>query len=253
MTKNFPLEAGLTLSLWDLFASTGPRDMAFSALHEQLPADDPLAVKFRKETASGTMVWLPGGRTGADLAIVSEEDAAGISDVLAVIEVKANASANDSTCANALTFEVLPGEIAGEITAHYFGEDKNPGGYIRQSDMYRSRSWWRETDIRMQDPDQVLWLLFDTRGRTSEVALGGLRPDLWLPVDLKLFAARLREMRPVTPMTDAQQDLVAVVLWHIDQAPGTNVEVSTTIAAPIAVRPSTDEIGEGTFTGPAIS
>lgn len=177
---------------------------------------------------------------------MSPDDETGIADVFAFIEVKANAATNWPlrTAANGLP--LLSGSVAAEINAHYLADSPRNGQRMCQSDLYRSRQWWTEPDgIRLADPDDVLWLLFDTRGRQSSVAFhGASKPDEWLSIDLKLFAAHLRESRHLMPLTEAQNDTIAVVLWHIDQAAGKNWELTTQIIPPPTLRPAIDEIGQ---------
>lgn len=243
----FPLEAGLTASLWDLFAADGPARLAMTALHRQLPKEeeDPRVRKFREKVdRHGSRAWLPRRAPGSDLALVTPDDETGFADVLAFIEVKANAGTNWPLRASAAALPPLCGSVAEAITEAYFGTAAAAGDDICQSDLYRSRQWWTNKDgIRVSDPDEVLWLLFDTRGRTSEDAFyKASNPGAWLSIDLKVFAAHLRELRPLIPLSDAQRDTTAVVLWHIDQSAGDNWDVTTTVVPRASKRPSIDEI-----------
>lgn len=245
----FQLEAGLTASLWDLFASDGPVQVAMTALHRQLPQEeaDPRVRKFREKVERrGSRAWLPRRVPGSDLALVTPDDENGFADVLAFVEVKANAGTNWPLRSSAAALPALSGSVAEAITEAHFGEAAGTGDAICQSDLYRSRQWWTDKDgIRVSDPDEVLWLLFDTRGRMSKEAFYlASDPDAWLPIDLKLFAAHLRELRPLMPLSEAQRDTIAVVLWHIDQAAGENREVTTTMSPRPAAKPSIDEISD---------
>ncbi|WP_248763905.1 hypothetical protein [Pseudarthrobacter sp. SSS035] len=245
----FLLEAGLTASLWDLFAGAGPVQTAMKALHHQLPNDDadPRVRKFRERVERhGSQAWLPRRAPGSDLALVAPDDEDGIADVLAFVEVKANAATNWPLRSTAFALPPLSGPVAAAISDEYFGDLPKAGVRMCQSDLYRSRKWWSEKDgIRLCDPDDVLWLLFDTRGRPPEEAFeGATHPGAWHTIDLKLFAAHLRELRPVMPLSAAHHDTIAVVLWHIDQAAGKKWEVTTTISPEPPRRPSVDEIGD---------
>lgn len=242
---NFPLEAGLTAALWDLFAFDGPVDLALACLYRQLPLEDLRVQHFKNAVKTRqSRAWWPRSAPCPDLAIITPSNAEGISDVLAVIEIKARAATNWSYLSTAAVLPELPGAVASDTTAAYFGKSPRDPEKITQTDLYRSRQWWHARDeVDLIDPDQVLWLLFDTRGRTATDALReSYAPDAWLSIDLKVFAANLRESRSTTPLTAAHHDTIAVVLWHIDQAPGGNLATVTPDVPRPATSPSVDDI-----------
>jgi hypothetical protein len=216
---NFPLEAGLTASLWDLFSVEGAPIVAMGALLAQLPAEDPRVQRMVQQPERG--VWWPRRSPGADLAIITRDDEHGVAEILAVIEVKAGAQTNWPAKATAAVLPPLDGTTAEEITADYFGGSRSSYDNMSQADLYRSRQWWRSADgISLHDPEAALWLLFDSQGRTVDEAFADAsRPSAWISIDLKRFADDLRTAKQAGELTDREQDSVAVVLWHIDQAP----------------------------------
>lgn len=229
MSVNFPLEAGTTRALWDLFGSTGPWQVALEALTEQLPDGDPRVKAFAARAGAGIMAMVPRTRPCPDLTLVTPAAAGEISDILAVIEVKTGAATHWPSQSGAARLDLLPGAAAEDIVRYYEDPDRASWTNMCQADVYRSRKWWKKKDlVRMEDPEEALWLLFDSEGRATETAFSeSARSDAWIAIDLKRFAARLRELRPVRALTDAHRDTIAVVLWHIDQAPGTNITVTT--------------------------
>ena len=240
----FPLEAGLSASLWDLFSAGGPSAVAMEALGRQLPSDDPRVERLKSSIeAHGSRAWLPRRAPGADLALVTPDNSEGVADVLAVIEIKAAAQTHWPLKSSAASLPQLSGDVASAITAEYFGGSHDFRDKICQVDLYRSRRWWRESDgIALDSPEAALWLLFDTKGRTVDEAFElASRPSAWISVDLKLFAAHLRELRRNRPLTEQQQDMIAVVLWHIYQAPGINLPVADEIAPHAIPLASNDE------------
>lgn len=246
----FPLEAGLTASLWDLFAADGPSGLAMEALGRQLPPDDSRVARLRSSIElNGSRAWLPRRAPGADLALVTVDNDAGIADVLAIIEIKAGAPTNWPSNSSAEALPQLSGSVAHSISADYVRDSLDAAINICQADLYRSRQWWTPDDgIKLDDPEEALWLLFDTKGRTVEDAFkNASMPSAWLSIDLKLFAAHLRELRHFMPISEQQNDTVAVVLWHIDQAPGPNRQAATFVAPPAIRRPSTDQIYESSW------
>lgn len=216
---NFQLEAGLTASLWDLFSSEGAPDAAMDALRDQLPLDDP---RVRRLAEEGGRVWWPRRSPGPDLALITEDDENGVAEMLAVIEVKAGAATNWPSTASAAPLDTLPGTVSAAITQDYFGGHRTDEEFMSQADLYRSRRWWRESDgIALSDPDQALWLLFDTHGRSVEDAFRGAScPDAWIAIDLERFADRLEEIRRARDLTGSERDCIAVVRWHVAQALG---------------------------------
>lgn len=229
MSENFPLEAGTTRALWDLFGSTGPWQVALEALAEQLPAEDPRVKAFVAKAGAGIMAMVPRTKPCPDLLLVTPAAAAEVSDILAVIEVKTGAYTHWPSQTGAANLDMLPGPVARDIVRYYEDPDRASWTNMCQADVYRSREWWKKKNlIRMEDPEEALWLLFDSEGRTTGAAFSeSARSDAWIAIDLKRFAARLRELRPVRALTDSHRDTIAVVLWHIDQAPGTDITVTT--------------------------
>jgi hypothetical protein len=217
----FPLEVGLTAALWDLFAHSGVPSTV-DVMIRQLDQDDPRVRNFKARRAhSGSGAWFPRRSPGADLAIISPDDESQIADVLAFIEVKAAAQTNwpDRTTAERLA--PLNDAVATAILQDYAVGPLSTSSSICQADVYRSRKWWSDSDgVRVEDANEVLWLLLDSRGRHPKEAFRhASRSDAWLTIDLHVFARDLREYRSGTDLSEGERDIIAVVLWHIDQSP----------------------------------
>ncbi|WP_167046287.1 hypothetical protein [Salinibacterium sp. ZJ454] len=242
--SNFQLEAGLTLALWDLFSAEGPNRVANEALLRQLPLDDARVQRFRTRVEQhGTRAWVPRVKPCPDLTLLGPDDDGQVADILAVIEVKARAETHWPPRTVVESLAPLEDAVAKAIQDDYQVGARSRRIGACQSDVYRAWKWWakEETNIgvRLERPDEVLWLLFDTRGRTTEKAFSdSSAPGAWLSVDLKLFAAHLRELRTVRALTDAQRDAIAVVLWHVQEAPGKDHDVTTSIKAEQGLRPA---------------
>ena len=214
-SKPFQLEAGLSRAIWDLFSQEGPQDLAFTALLEQLPSDNPSVKRFASRLGDGVLAWIPPASPGPDLCFLSEDR--DNSEILAVVEVKVNASANDLYLKTGAGLAPLPGAEADVINHAYFKDGYDPKGGMRQTDLYRSRAWWKpKNQVWMADPAEVLWMVFDANGRSTFDAVGGVLSEAWLPVDLRAFAVKLRELRAVTELSQKHHDAIAVVLWHIN-------------------------------------
>lgn len=246
--KAFQLEVGLTLSLWDLFGSTGPCELALETLARCLPSDNPRVARFLERAGRRVMSMAPRRPPCPDLALVTVAPDDERSEILAIIEVKTGAGPNWPLQSSAVKLEQLDGPVAAEITDFYFGEDPGwIGMTMCQTDLYRSRNWWHPSDmVFWGNPDEVLWLIFDSYGRNpADTFSDSARPDEWLTVDLKLFAEHLRELRASMILTKEHQDTVAAVLWHLDRAP-------SPIRA-VAELPQAEEKLQGPLDEPAIT
>ncbi|QHO70113.1 hypothetical protein BHD05_11150 [Marisediminicola antarctica] len=203
------------------------------ALLEQLPKDDPAVELLAKKAATlSTRAYLPGPTPSPDLVLIGLDDEEGNADILAVIEVKvwANMHFAQKASANKLVLLTDPGATAVHNAVLTDGSDE-----IGQVDLYRSRKWWGEglveveggvprpdDKIRLTNPDEVLWLLFDVRGRPAEKLFEKAHSStMWRTIDLRRFGGRLRELRSTDPaLIECHRDTIAVVLWHINQRPG---------------------------------
>lgn len=238
----FPLEAGLTASLWDLFSSEGPSEIALEVLLRQLPAEDPRVKHFQAQTAQGgTQAWWPRRTPGADFGLVTSDDDRGVAGILAVVEVKSGAATNWPYMPARL--EGLPGPVAESIRASYRRDSDDIR--VCQADLYRAWKWWKDADgVELKEPDMALWLLFDARGREPRVAFeGASNPEAWLTVDLKRFARDLRESRTRPELTQQHQDSIAVVLWHVSQAPANRSREAEVTSPAVGERPPLSDIG----------
>ncbi|MCI2958421.1 hypothetical protein MN032_12025 [Agromyces atrinae] len=222
----YPLEAGLTAALWDLFSADGPSEIAIDALERQLDGDDLRVRNFLSSVREhGSRAWLPRRSPGADLAVIGPDDEFGVASILAVIEIKAAAKANYPLLSTAESLDELEGSsVASSIVASQSESRADPGANLSQLDLYRSRKWWKDSDgVRLDRPDSALWLVFDSRGRTIDKAFRGtVQANAWTAVNLHQYADDLRGLRERAKLSRNHDDAIAVVLWHIDQAPGGN-------------------------------
>lgn len=220
----FALEAGLTRALWDLFKATGPQQVALGALASAIEPRDSRVDDFERKVAdSPTRAWLPERAPSADLAIITPDNKHGVADILAVIEIKAGAPVNRPR-RTWFADQRFDDPVARRIwDLHDIGE---PEWNLPQIDLYRSRRWWNDSDgVQIEDPGAVLWLVFDTLGRPAgeifddaTTAFEGER--VWRDVRVRKFAAALGAARTSGALSEQHRDTIAVVLWHLDLAPG---------------------------------
>jgi hypothetical protein len=144
----------------------------------------------------------------------------GISPIRLIAEIKAGAPPHWPYARSVLRLPMLGGTAAQEISDAYGAE---PAWNWAQIDAYRAREWWRLADrCSMDDPEKVVWVFMDLKGRTASQAFlatgGAVAPDLWHSLNLREFAADLRELRAAGNWNNQIFADISDVIDRIDQA-----------------------------------
>lgn len=213
-------EKGLQRSLFKLWGTDAGAVPANAALFRQLPSSDPAVGRLAAETQR-RLAWLPSNSPGPDFGLVDPRcPSTGRNRIRLVAEIKAGAPANWPFARSVLRLPVLRGGEAQRISEAYGAE---PTWNWAQIDAYRARRWWRLEDAcTMEDPEDVVWVFMDLKGRSASNAFlptgGAVAPELWHSLDLREFAADLRELRVAGSWADETAVALKNVIERIDVA-----------------------------------
>jgi hypothetical protein len=227
-------ERRLTNSLCRLLSSSGLGRLAQEALLETLeeryasvPAVKTFSERLRRSPIAAVE---PKGRPVPDLVLVGDADEDGTSEIFAVVEVKLKAAASICLLSTAARMMQIEDSIAIEVRRDLTNYPKY--NYMSQIDLYRTRKWWVRSvaarrrnpsiSMKMTSPEDTLWLLFDSKGRSAATAfldrqgVEASSATQWLTVDLWEFHERLMPHLSDLSLPATDRALLAEVLDHIE-------------------------------------
>ncbi|MGY4856871.1 hypothetical protein [Cryobacterium sp. AP23] len=228
-------ETQLNNALQRLFSSQGPAKLAQEALLSTLMVEHrevPSVVLFAQRLRDGVPfdAVSPHGNAVPDLVLVGAPDEDGAAEIYAVVEVKLNAQGNVPYLKTAALLPEIDDAIAASIRAdllNYPEYDK-----LSQIDLYRTRKWWVRTGsaqkrrpsspMKMTDPSNTLWLLFDSRGRSAadafldKAGVVASSSAYWLTVDLWEFYDNLRPRLDDLSLPAPHLAVIGEILSHIE-------------------------------------